>query len=161
MRTGSQKNDEIALFKGEYLSLMASSEYHLTLVITEYLGIIRHSQEFQDWLVSVPIPFSCKIDLFESLIKEDTQLDQFRGLLRSLRSLWGFRNILAHSFDTHFGTRTSRGKEVPANQVTLKALKSRIGELRKVEDTLSYMLVCAEVGTPPPESVDDFSDGPI
>jgi hypothetical protein len=162
MKTEEQKKHvEFELLRGEYLSLMASTEYHLTLLLIEYLGITSHRDEFQDWFVNLQTSFSCKVDLFQSFIKEDTQLEQFRALFNSLRSLWDFRNILAHSFPTHFGTRTSKGKEVPASRISLKALKSRLGELRKVEDQITYMLVCFEQGTPEPFSSDDFADAPI
>lgn len=155
------ENNEKSLLKGEYLSLMASIDYHLALVITEYLGIENHSQVFEDWLLNVPISFGCKVDLFEAVIKEDTQLNQFRSLLNGLRSLWGYRNLLVHSFGNHLGLRTSRGEDVPTNKITTAVLKSRIGQARKIEDLLTYTLACFQQGTPPPCSSDDFADAPL
>ena len=156
-----KKIDELWILKGEFLSLMASTEYYLSQLIVEYLGINNHAQEFQDWFVTAPLSFGCKVDLFRTLSREDAQLNQFRSELNSLDSLWEYRNILAHSFGDHFGVRTAKGREISADKVTLPVLKSKIGILRKVEDQISYILVCSEHGTIPPISADDFADGPM
>lgn len=156
-----KKIDELWILKGEFLSLMASTEYYLSQLIVEYLGIKNHSEEFHNWFVTAPINFGCKVDLFRTLSREDVQLDQFRSQLNSLDSLWEYRNILAHSFGDHFGTRTAKGKEIAADKVTLPVLKSKIGILRKVDNLILNILVDFQTGPIPPCSADDFADGPM
>jgi hypothetical protein len=157
-----QKNiDELWLLKGEFLSLMASTEYYLSQLIVEYLRIENHAQEFQDWFVTAPINFGCKVDLFRILSSEDSQLDRFRSELNSLDSLLEYRNILAHSFGDHFGARTAKGRVIPAKKVTLPVLKSKIGILRMVDNLILNILVDFQTGPIPPCSADDFADGPM
>jgi len=67
--------------RGEYLSLMVSLELNLTLLLSELLNATNHLTEFQEWFTKAPIPFGWKADLFEPLIKGDTQLGQFKNLI--------------------------------------------------------------------------------
>jgi hypothetical protein len=49
---------------GEYLSLMASTEYSLTFLIAETLEVGFKYEEFERWLIEAPIPFNAKVALF-------------------------------------------------------------------------------------------------
>ncbi len=155
------QGQEYERMRGEYLSLMASTEYELTILITELLEVTNHREEFVNWFVKTPISFNCKADLFVELVKEDPQLNQFRTLILSLRSLNNFRNTLAHSFSSFDSVMSSRGEKIPSTKVSFNTLKSRLGQLRKTEDLIKYIITCIIEGALPPISADDFADSPL
>lgn len=160
--TETEKADQdFERLKGEYLSLMASTEYLLTSLIGEMLDVRHHPDLFKRWLVRTSIPFDSKADLFVSLVEDNTQLDQFRTLVTSLRSLNKFRNHLAHSFPGFSGSMTARGRLIPSDKISLNTLKSRLGQLSDANSLILNMLADFEEGGHLPISADDIADQPI
>jgi hypothetical protein len=149
------------MMRGVYLSTMASVEYELTILITELIKVTYHREEFVNWFVQTPIPFNCKAELFAEIVKEDPQLDHYRTLILSLRSLNNFRNTLAHSFNSFDSLMSSRGEKLPSKKVSFEVLKCRLGELQKAEDLIKYMIDCILEGAHYPISADDIADSPM
>lgn len=152
---------EYEQLRGEYLSLMAKTEYELSFLITEMLEVSNHSGEFQEWFIKTPIPFDCKASLFMTLVKENTQLDQFRTLISNLRAFNNFRNTLAHSFSSFDSVMTARGERIHFTKVSLNTLKSQLGQLKEAENLILNLLASCIEGNIPPISADDFADGVI
>ena len=155
------QEQEYERMRGEYLSLMASLEFNLTLLLSELLDVQSHRQEFEHWLSRAPIPFSWKVGLFESLTNDNGVMHQFGDLASQMRGLQDFRNTLAHSFRQSGRTLTARGKEIAAEQVTSEALQGKLIELQSVENLMLNMWADINQGPLPPTSADDFADWPI
>ena len=155
-----ERQREYEGMRGEYLSLMASLEFDLTLVICEFLEVTHHRTAFEDWFIRAPVPFASKVQLFHMITRENTQLDQFGDIPAKLRDCHAFRNTLAHSFRQFGRTLTSRGREVPQEQVTFEALETNLGQLRDLEKLVSFMLGSLLEGPIVPISADDYADWP-
>jgi hypothetical protein len=161
MKDDKDKEREYQQMRGEYLSLMASVEFYLTFLMTEYLEVGNHREEFAGWLTRAPIPFGWKVSLFEKMIKDNTMLKQFGDICGQLRELYDFRNTVAHSFRQMDRTLTARGKEIPAETVTFEALQQKLEQLRSMENLIGGMVYDQLQGPIPPISADDFADWPI
>ncbi len=147
--------------RGEYLSLVASLEFNLTFLLCEYLRPEHHAEEFQRWFMVAPIPFAWKVKLFEEIERESTMLSQFGDIWGDLKDSYQFRNILAHSFRMLDSAMTSRGKELPDEQVAFPILKAKLEKVRQLENLIGGMLYSELQGPLPPVSADDFADWPL
>ncbi len=144
--------------RGEFLSLIDFANYQLSVLSVESLGLTRHSQEFQDWLVSASVSLPLKIDLLNTIYREHPQLRAFRKVLSSLQSLWQFVAVLNAPSEASRRTSRAPAGDASAARVPLEELKARLAELREIEDVLVYWLACVKRGTPPSISADDFVD---
>ena len=149
--------------RGEYLSLMASLEFNLTLLICDEIGFTDHYEAFNEWFVEAPIPFTSKISLFERMHNGEPILKRFGGMGDQIRELQNFRNTLAHSFIRFDQTYTSKGKEVPFELVSFETLSDKLKTLQRIE-TYVYTRWFSKVGPMDgglgPISADDFAGGP-
>ena len=152
---------EYERMRGEYLSLFASLEFNLTFLLSEFLDVQSHPDEFRKWFASAPLPFNSKVSLFEMLTRESIMLSQFGDLGAELRDSNGFRNILAHSFRWSNSTMTARDKEVPEEQVAFPVVREKLERLRHLENLIVNMLANKIQGPIQPFSADDFADWPI
>ncbi len=144
--------------KSEFLSLVDFTNYQLSILAIESIGLTKHSQEFQDWLVSDSVSLPLKIDLLNTIYRDHPQLRAFRQVLSRLQAQSQFVAVLSPPSDG--GRRAGR---VPAGnsaseRVPLDELKSRLAELREVEDVLVYWLACVKRGILPSITADDFVD---
>ena len=158
-----EQEQQYQQMRGEYLSLMASLEYYLTLLIHDELGFTNYHEAFYKWFIEAPIPFTSKISLFEQMYKDNPILKKYRGLGKRMRELQDFRNTLAHSFIRFNQTLTARGKEIPQQQVSLASLSSKLKRLRRVEyhiNGLWFSMTGPPDGGLGPISADDFADWP-
>ncbi len=146
--------------RGEYIGLMASLEFNLTLLLAEWLDMESHRQEFQHWFVEAPIPFRSKVLLYEAMTSDDIQLAQFGDLPQQMRVAYDFRNTLAHSFRQFKSVVTSRGIEVPTERISLEALDARLWELAQLDNLILNLLVSAIEGPPERAFTDDYADWP-
>lgn len=151
---------EYERMRGEYLSLVASLEYQMTFLLSEYLAVGNHPGEFLDWFTHAPIPFWSKLNLFEVFIRDSSMLAQFGDVSADLRDSYEFRNTLAHSFRWFRGSMTARGKEIPDERVASEVLRQRLGRVRQLEQLVGAMLADHLQGPLPPISADDFADWP-
>ena len=156
----SDQAQEYERMRGEYLSLVASLEFDLTLLLCEYVGPQNHGEEFQRWFISVPIPFGWKVKLFKALESESTMLSQFGDIWSDLKEIYAFRNILAHSFRMLDSAMTARGERLPDEQVSLPILEAKLEKAQRLENLIGGMLDSALQGTLLPISADDFADWP-
>ena len=148
--------------RGEYIGLMAQLEHELTTLLIEYLGVENHREEFEKWFIEAPIPFNYKVSLLQRMEGENTIIQtNFPNFWKDFRELQKFRNMIAHSFGTHRGAMTSRGKVIPETEVTLKVLSGRLDKLRELENLVLDMLVTEYEGVIPPISADDYADWPL
>ena len=161
MNEHQEPNRVYQSMRGEYLSLMASLEFDLTFLVTEYLDIGNYHAEFSEWFTRAPIPFGWKISLFEKMIRANTMLEQFGDICAQLRDFHDFRNTVAHSFRQMDRTLTARGKEIPAETVTFEALLQKLQQLRRMENLIESMVYSELQGPVEPISADDFADWPI
>lgn len=155
------KEQQFLQMKGEFIGLMASLENALALLLVEYLRVSSYSEEFTQWFIEAPLPFSYKVALLKKMEQENVILKtNFPNFWKDLDELQKFRNVLAHSFGSMGNMVTSRGKKVPTKDVTFKALSNKLSRLKRLEDDVKYMYYCAITGSPEPFSVDDFADWP-
>ncbi|MXZ92200.1 MAG: hypothetical protein F4W95_15430 [Chloroflexi bacterium] len=84
--------------RGEYLGLMASLELNLTWLLTEWLDVGNHREEFRRWFSEAPIPLRSKLRLYEAVTENSLMTEQFGDLPGQIRECYDFRNTLAHSF---------------------------------------------------------------
>lgn len=161
MDSSSEQAQEYERMRGEYLSLVASLEFNLTVLICEFIDSPHHGEEFQRWFIAVPIPFNRKVQLFQELTKESTMLSQFNDLWGELKDIYDFRNILAHSFRMLDSTMTARGKAVPDEQVAFPILKAKLEKVHRIENLMGSILNDILQGPLPPISADDFADWPL
>ncbi len=141
---------------------MASVENALSLLLVEYLRVNSYYEEFAEWFLEAPLPFSYKVILLKKMEGNNVLIKtNFPSFWKDLEELQRFRNVLAHSFDFLGDTITSKGRVVPTEDVTFEALMAKLDRLRKLEDTIRYMYDYAITGTPPPHSADDFADWPL
>ena len=161
MSQDNEQDQEYDRMRGEYLSLMASLEFYLTLLMVEYLGIRHHREAFEDWFTKTPISFGLKVRLFEAMLKDSYTLEMLGDIPGQIRDSNGFRNTLAHSFRRSGETMTARGREIPAEEVTFAVLEEKLGELRKLDTLVLGMLVTQYGGTPEPHFTEDYADWPI
>ena len=61
--------------RGEYLSLMASIEFNLTFLLTEYIDVRNSRDQFLQWFTRAPIPFGSKVRLLPVPISADDFTD--------------------------------------------------------------------------------------
>ena len=146
--------------RGEYLGLVASIELNLTLLIAEWLDVENHREEFHRWFVEAPIPFRSKVLLYETMTKDNSQLDQLGDLPQQMRKSYEFRNTLAHSFRQFGGFTTSRGVEVPAGSISLDVLETNLQQLARLDNLVNNLLGWAIEGPPQPVFADDYADWP-
>lgn len=161
MSISPEQAQEYEQMRGEYLSLVSSLDFNLTLLICEHLDVRHHKEEFQRWFTRLPIPSGQKLELFEILTRESTMLSQFGDVWGDLKDSFQFRNILAHSFRVFDSTMTARGRTVPDEQVAFPILKSKLDKVRQLENLMGHMLNDILQGPPLPISADDFADWPI
>ena len=160
MTSNSPRENEYERMRGEYLSLMASLEFHLTFLLVEYLEVHNHEAEFRGWFLEAPIPFRSKVRLFERIM-EGTMLEELHGdVLGDMREAYDFRNGLAHSFRQSASTTTARGKNVVEQRVSFEAISGKLLKLRALENLIGGMLLAALEGPPVPTSADDYADWP-
>ncbi len=157
----SDQVQEYERMRGEYLSLVASLEFDLTLLLCEYIDPQHHGEEFQRWFIHVPISFGWKVKLFEALTRESTMLSQFGDVSTDLKDSYTFRNILAHSFRMLDTAMTARGERLPDEQVALPILRAKLEKVRRLENLIGDMLSSELQGPPQPISADDFADWPL
>ncbi len=144
--------------RGEFLSLIDFANYQLSVLAVESLGLTKHTQEFQDWLVSASVPLPLKTDLLNAIYTDHPQKRAFRKVLGNLQSLWQFAAVLSPTTEASRSPgRAPAGASLPA-RVPLEELKARLAELREIEDVLVYWLACVKRGTLPSISADDFVD---
>jgi len=158
-----EQEQQYQQMRGEYLSLMASLEYYLTLLIHDELGFTNYHEAFYKWFIEAPIPFISKISLFEQMYKDNPKIKKYGGLVKRIRELQNFRNILAHSFIRFDQALTARGKEIPQQQVSIKTLASKLKVLRRIEQYISelwFSMTGPMDGGLGPISADDFADWP-
>ena len=146
--------------RGEYLSLMASLEHTMTVLLMEWLDVQNHREKFYNWFMAAPIPFNYKLMLLDEILKENTTVP-FRDICAQLRELHGFRNILAHSFRLGKSTLTARNKQIPAEHVTFDTLINKLDRVRLIENFVGHMLDIENEGLISPISADDFADWPL
>jgi hypothetical protein len=79
-------------------------------------------------------------------------------VLSSLQSLWQFGTVLATLSQASYRSSRENGGDSLQSSVPLDELKSRLAELREIEDVLVYWLACVKRGAPPSVSADDFVD---
>ena len=72
-----EEQQQYQQMRGEYLSLMASLEYNLTLLIHDELLFADHHAAFYSWIIDAPIPFTSKVSLFEQIYKNGSTLKKF------------------------------------------------------------------------------------
>ncbi len=161
MAATTKRGQEYERMRGEYLSLVASIEYNLTLYLAEIVEVNKHHSEFLQWFTRAPIPFSSKVSLFDSIIEDWVMPAQFDGIIGELKESYRFRNTLAHSFRSFDRTLTARGREIPSEQVTFKGLKQRLERVRRLDSLLLGLLVDYLEGPPVPIFADDFADWPL
>ncbi len=150
--------EEYGPMRGEFLSLMEFTNYQLSVVVVESLGLTKHSQEFQDWLVSTTVSLPMKIDLFNNIYRGHRQIRAFRKVLSRLQSLWGIAGALggpsqADSRPAKSSPGLSSPETMPARE-----LKTHLAELREIEDVIAYWVACVKRGVSPSISADDFVD---
>ena len=156
-----EQDQEYNRMRGEYLSLMASLEFYLTLLMVEYRGVRRYREEFEDWFTKTPIPFGLKIRLFEAMLKDSYTLEMLGDIPGQIRDSNGFRNTLAHSFRQSGETTTARGRKIPAEEVTFEVLEEKLDKLRSLDSLVLDMLVTEYQGTPQPVFTEDYADWPL
>ena len=161
MSNSSEQVREYERMRGEYLSLVASLEFNLTVLLCEYLDPQNDKEKFQRWFISVPIPFGWKVKLFKELTGESTMLSQYGDVWADLRDSYNFRNILAHSFRMSDSTMTARGETLSDEQIALPILKAKLDKVRQLENLIGAMLDSEMQGSLPPISADDFADWPL
>ena len=161
MNVRDEQEKEFHRMRGEYLGLMASIEFNLTLLLAEWLDVGSHREEFHSWFVEAPIPLRSKVHLFEAMTKGDIQLDQFGDLPKRMRECYEFRNELAHSFRQFGGTMTSRGLELPAETVSLEAMGDKLHEVAQLDNLVLNLLGWALEGPPERVFTDDYADWPF
>lgn len=155
---GTNRADDYEPVKGEFLSLIEFANYQLSVLAVESLGLTKHAQEFQDWLVSASVSLPLKTDLLNAIYKDHPQKRAFRKVLSSLQSLWQFGTVLATPSQASYRSSKASGGDSLQGRVPFDELKSRLAELREVEDVLVYWLACVKRGAPPSISADDFVD---
>ena len=160
MNGDEEHKREFERMRGEYVGLMASLEFNLTLLLAEWLDLESHREEFQVWFVEAPIPFRSKVLLYEAITKGSSQLDQFGDLPQQMRESYNFRNTLAHSFRQMGNVVTSRGAEVPAERISLEVLEAELRQLTELDNLVVNLLGWAIEGPPQPVFTDDYSDWP-
>jgi hypothetical protein len=119
--------------RGEYLSLMASPEYSVTLLIHDELGFTNYHEAFSEWFIEAPIPFTSKISLLERMYKGKPLLKKYGGLGDRIRELHDFRNTLAHSFIQFDQTLIPKGKAIPQQRVSFETFVSKLKMLQRIE----------------------------
>ena len=93
------KEQQFLQMKGEFIGLMASLENALSLLLVEYLRVSSYSEEFTQWFIEAPLPFSYKVALLKKMKQENVILKtNFPNFWKDLDELQKFRNVLAHSF---------------------------------------------------------------
>jgi hypothetical protein len=148
-------------FRGEYLGRMASLEYGLSNFVTECLEIGNGREEFKNWLIEAPISFRYRVQLLESLLKDNVIIKtNFPNLWQNLAESQAYRNLLAHSFEGFKGFQTAKGKPISEDDFQLGTLKENIEKLKILENTIISMYVDLMQGDIPPFSSDDFADWP-
>ncbi len=148
--------------RGEYIGLMAQLEHELTILLVEYLGVESNREEFQRWFVEAPIPFNYKVSLLKIMEGENPIIEtNFPNFWKDFHELQKFRNIIAHSFGTHRGVMTVRGKIIPEEEVTTEVLLEKLNKLHDLENLILNMLVSEYEGVIPPISADDYADWPL
>ncbi len=157
----NQEERQYQQIKGEYIGRMASVEMALSLLLVEYLNVNSYYSEFSQWFIEAPLPFSYKVKLLKKMEKDNVLIKaNFPNFWKDLDELQKFRNILAHSFGSIGNMMTARGKLLPAKDISLKAIESKLVRLKKLEDTVNMMYVSELEGTIPPFSADDYADWP-
>lgn len=146
--------------RGEYLGLMASLELNLTWLLTEWLDVGNHREEFRRWFIEAPIPLRAKLRLYEAVTENSMMTEQFGELPGQVRECYDFRNTLAHSFVQFNGVTTSRGIEVPEERVSLDALESSLKRLSELDSLVLNLLISQWEGTPERVFTDDYADWP-
>ena len=150
---------EIDRLRGSYLSLAASVEYKMTSVIAYDLNLGSH-ERFQSWFLRTPIPFNAKLELFESLLRENTMIPE--NLYHRFREVQRVRNVLAHSFQGGLGRITSRGIRVPNELESEEKLAEWVKEATELDTWVEEILYSYDdQGTLPPISADDFANWPL
>ena len=160
MEMSPQQAAEYNRLRGEYLGLMASLELNLTWLLTEWLDVGIHREDFRRWFIEAPIPLRAKLRLYEALTKDSVMIDQFGDLPGQIRECYDFRNTLAHSFVQFGGVTTSRGIELPAERVSLEALEDKLKTLSGLDNLVSSLLVSQLEGPPERVFTDDYADWP-
>ena len=160
MEMSPEQAGEYNRLRGEYLGLMASLELNLTWLLTEWLDVGRHHEEFRRWFIEAPIPLRAKLRLYEALTEGSLMTEQFGDLPGQIRECYDFRNTLAHSFVQFGSVTTSRGVEVPAERVSLEALEDKLKRLSELDSLVLDLLVSQLEGPPEQVFTDDYADWP-
>lgn len=145
----TEDEKEIHRLRGEFLATVASIEYWTSLLTVVLIEPGKYSHEFDRWFLGASIPIRDRLRLFETVFatwEEDVNL---KGLIKELREIHRFRNLLAHSFGWLGGShQTSRGKEIPPDTFSIPAIRQRLKDARRVNSHLSSCWDAIVVGPP-------------
>ncbi|MBT3362368.1 MAG: hypothetical protein HN929_04930 [Chloroflexi bacterium] len=144
------------LARGEYLSKMASIEHRMTSLIVDLLGVQNFTTEFHWWFLEARIPFEQKVSLLKELIKGETYLNQFGDISKKIIDAQKFRNKLAHSFHLMDEIMTSRGEILQSDQISLKVLSNKLGQIHALNILLGDTYMVSIYGGSPPISVEEY-----
>ena len=154
------KPAEFDQMRGGYLSLLASMEYHINMLLVELLEPKHGSLKLLDWLTAANISFRSKINLLQSLIPPDSVPKPIDKLCVELIALQDYRNILAHSFQQGTATITARGRQISDSVVSLEAIENKVLAAEKALQLIFALWNDLNIGEIPPFSADDFADWP-